>query len=172
MIMATEMKQHFEHLSKFDNSFNSRNLIHDETGSMVCRVGKMCLLCVVALDELQRYLAQILHSCIGQAPTYRNAIRVDKINGCEFMAEERQSGCFKNSTCCRSPAISKSSKFSGEWFPHCITAFLSKLILLFLCKIRLPTKVKIFRTFESDFRTLFFKHCLILILLGNNRNTV
>eukprot|EP00794_Sanderia_malayensis_P009997 gene9997-11019_t len=37
MIMATEMKQHFEHLSKFDNSFN-RNLIHDDAGSMSGKV--------------------------------------------------------------------------------------------------------------------------------------
>ena len=36
MIMATEMKQHFEHLSKFDNSLNNRGLTHDDTGSMVC----------------------------------------------------------------------------------------------------------------------------------------
>eukprot|EP00795_Rhopilema_esculentum_P005879 gene5879-11206_t len=34
MIMATEMKQHFEHLSKFDNSLNNRNLMHDDAGSM------------------------------------------------------------------------------------------------------------------------------------------
>ena len=25
MVMATEMKQHFEHLAKFDNSFNKRH---------------------------------------------------------------------------------------------------------------------------------------------------
>ena len=36
MIMATEMKQHFEHLSKFDNSLNNRTLSHEDTGSMVC----------------------------------------------------------------------------------------------------------------------------------------
>lgn len=34
MIMATEMKQHFEHLSKFDNSLNNRSLSHDDTGSL------------------------------------------------------------------------------------------------------------------------------------------
>merc|ERR1719494_837248 len=38
MIMATEMKQHFEHLSKFDNCFNKRHATHEETGSVNGRV--------------------------------------------------------------------------------------------------------------------------------------
>lgn len=33
MVMATEMKQHFEHLAKFDNNFNKRHSIHEDTAS-------------------------------------------------------------------------------------------------------------------------------------------
>ena len=33
--MATEMKQHFEHLAKFENNFNKRHNPHDDTQSTV-----------------------------------------------------------------------------------------------------------------------------------------
>jgi len=33
MVMATEMKQHFEHLAKFDNNFNKRHSSHEENVS-------------------------------------------------------------------------------------------------------------------------------------------
>lgn len=33
MVMATEMKQHFEHLTKFNNNFNKRHSIHEDTAS-------------------------------------------------------------------------------------------------------------------------------------------
>lgn len=35
MVMATEMKQHFEHLAKFENSFNKRHNAHDDNQSTV-----------------------------------------------------------------------------------------------------------------------------------------
>ena len=35
MVMATEMKQHFEHLAKFDNNFNKRHSSHEENLSTV-----------------------------------------------------------------------------------------------------------------------------------------
>lgn len=35
MVMATEMKQHFEHLAKFDNNFNKRHMAHDDSQSAV-----------------------------------------------------------------------------------------------------------------------------------------
>lgn len=35
MVMATEMKQHFEHLAKFENSFNKRHVIMEDGTSSV-----------------------------------------------------------------------------------------------------------------------------------------
>ena len=35
MVMATEMKQHFEHLAKFENNFNKRHNVHEDGQSTV-----------------------------------------------------------------------------------------------------------------------------------------
>ena len=42
MVLATEMKQHFQHLNKFINSINKGCLKMDETSSMVI-INKGCL---------------------------------------------------------------------------------------------------------------------------------